>query len=176
MGRTPGVHCNDTLFLGLWRPQPITIDNFFRARLEQMINMRLALGLLATRMPWAQIEASLALHFDARNVLRVLGDDARGVDGSTLTRPHGAHQDLLLLAGAADLPNGLFEEARSGRRYDQSWPRRTRWCRIRGSALAHLFLIRLIENPHLLEGFEKRSSEEVAVGIWLHLSMSCQSF
>ncbi|MFT7772149.1 IS5 family transposase [Roseateles sp.] len=35
-------------------------DDFFRARLEQMIDMRHALAVLATRMPWAQIEASLA--------------------------------------------------------------------------------------------------------------------
>jgi len=30
-------------------------DDFFRARLETMIDMRHALAVLATRMPWAQI-------------------------------------------------------------------------------------------------------------------------
>ena len=35
-------------------------DDFFRARLDSMIDMRHPLAVLATRMPWAQIEASLA--------------------------------------------------------------------------------------------------------------------
>ncbi len=35
-------------------------DDFFRARLDTMIDMRHPLVVLATRMPWAQIEASLA--------------------------------------------------------------------------------------------------------------------
>lgn len=42
-------------------------DDFFRARLDSMIDMRHPLAVLATRMPWAQIEASLApllLHKD----------------------------------------------------------------------------------------------------------------
>lgn len=35
-------------------------EDFFRARLDTMIDMRHPLAVLATRMPWAQIEASLA--------------------------------------------------------------------------------------------------------------------
>ena len=35
-------------------------DDFFRARLNSMIDMRHPLAVLATRMPWAAIEASLA--------------------------------------------------------------------------------------------------------------------
>jgi len=35
-------------------------DDFFRARLDSMIDMRHALAVLATRMPWADIEAALA--------------------------------------------------------------------------------------------------------------------
>ena len=38
-------------------------DDFFRARLDQMIDMSHPLVVLARRMPWAQIEASLAPHF-----------------------------------------------------------------------------------------------------------------
>jgi anti-sigma factor RsiW len=34
-------------------------DDFFRARLDSMIDMRHPLVVLATRMPWAEIEASL---------------------------------------------------------------------------------------------------------------------
>lgn len=42
-------------------------DNFFRARLDQMIDLRHPLAVLAQRMPWAQIEAALAPSF-ARGV------------------------------------------------------------------------------------------------------------
>ena len=35
-------------------------DDFFRARLDSMIDMRHPLAVLTTRMPWAEIEASLA--------------------------------------------------------------------------------------------------------------------
>ena len=35
-------------------------DDFFRARLDTMIDMRHPLAVLATRMPWAAIEAALA--------------------------------------------------------------------------------------------------------------------
>lgn len=38
-------------------------DDFFRARLDQMIDMSHPLVVLARHMPWAQIEASLAPHF-----------------------------------------------------------------------------------------------------------------
>ena len=35
-------------------------DDFFRARLDQMIDLRHPLAVLARRMPWSQIEAALA--------------------------------------------------------------------------------------------------------------------
>jgi transposase, IS5 family len=38
-------------------------DDFFRARLDSMIDLRHPLAVLATRMPWADIEASLAPAF-----------------------------------------------------------------------------------------------------------------
>jgi IS5 family transposase len=38
-------------------------DDFFRARLDQMIDLRHPLAVLANRMPWAQIEAALAPSF-----------------------------------------------------------------------------------------------------------------
>jgi transposase, IS5 family len=38
----------------------MSTDDFFRARLDSMIDMRHPLAVLATRMPWAQIEAALA--------------------------------------------------------------------------------------------------------------------
>jgi len=39
-------------------------DDFFRARLDQMIDLRHPLAALAQRMPWAQIEAALAPTFE----------------------------------------------------------------------------------------------------------------
>ena len=38
-------------------------DDFFRARLDQMIDLRHPLAVLARRMPWSQIEAALAPAF-----------------------------------------------------------------------------------------------------------------
>ena len=38
----------------------MSTDDFFRARLETMIDMRHSLAVLATRMPWKEIEAALA--------------------------------------------------------------------------------------------------------------------
>ena len=35
-------------------------DDFFRARLDGMVDMRHPLAVLASRMPWSQIEAALA--------------------------------------------------------------------------------------------------------------------
>jgi transposase, IS5 family len=43
-----------------WRAHPMATDDFFRARLDSMIDMRHPLAVLTTRMPWAAIEAALA--------------------------------------------------------------------------------------------------------------------
>ena len=43
-----------------WRAQAMATDDFFRARLDSMIDLHHPLVVLATRMPWAAIEASLA--------------------------------------------------------------------------------------------------------------------
>jgi hypothetical protein len=47
--------------------QPLATDDFFRARLDTMIDMRHPLVVLATRMPWAQIEAWLVPAFAHRH-------------------------------------------------------------------------------------------------------------
>jgi len=41
-------------------------DDFFRARLEQMIDLRHPLAVLARRIPWAQLEAALATAFERK--------------------------------------------------------------------------------------------------------------
>ncbi|MGH9887132.1 MAG: IS5 family transposase, partial [bacterium] len=55
-------------------------DDFFRARIEQMIDLRHPLAVLATRMPWSQIEATLAPIFErkARAGQTVVGEDMFG--------------------------------------------------------------------------------------------------
>jgi len=48
-------------------PEPADTVDFFRPRLAEMIDLRHPLAALASRLPWAQIEAALAPHF-ARQV------------------------------------------------------------------------------------------------------------
>ena len=50
-------------------------DDFFRARLEQMIDLRHPLAVLATRLPWSAIEAALAPKLALGNgLLRLQGE------------------------------------------------------------------------------------------------------
>jgi IS5 family transposase len=42
-------------------------DDFFRARLDQMIDLRHPLAVLAGRMPWSQVETALAPNFARKN-------------------------------------------------------------------------------------------------------------
>ena len=44
-------------------------DDFFRARLDQMIDLRHPLAVLASRLPWAQIESALAPAFARKDRL-----------------------------------------------------------------------------------------------------------
>jgi len=43
------------------------VNDFFRGRIDPMIDLRLPVAVLASRMPWQEIEASLAHNF-ARKV------------------------------------------------------------------------------------------------------------
>ena len=43
-------------------------DDFFRARLDQMIDLRHPLAVLARRLPWSQIDAALSPAFARRNI------------------------------------------------------------------------------------------------------------
>ena len=58
--------------------------DFFRSRIDAMIDLRHPLAVLATRMPWAQIEAALAAKFEH---LDRVGQVVDGVDllGPTTT-------------------------------------------------------------------------------------------
>ena len=54
--------------------------DFFRSRLDQMIDLRHPLAVLATRLPWAAIEAAVApeLAHQARPAKRLAGVDLAG--------------------------------------------------------------------------------------------------
>ena len=58
----------------------MSTPDFFRSRLDQMIDLRHPLAVLATRLPWATIEAAIApkLVHQARPAKRVIGDDLAG--------------------------------------------------------------------------------------------------
>ncbi|URI11646.1 IS5 family transposase [Aquincola tertiaricarbonis] len=58
----------------------MSTPDFFRARLDQMIDLRHPLAVLATRLPWAAIEAALApkLAHQPRPAKRVTGMDLAG--------------------------------------------------------------------------------------------------
>lgn len=43
-------------------------DDFFRSRLDQMIDLRHPLAILASRMPWSQIEAALSPAFVRKSI------------------------------------------------------------------------------------------------------------
>jgi IS5 family transposase len=48
------------IFWGFLKGRPISsVDDFFRSRLDQMIDLRQPLVILASRMPWLGIEAAL---------------------------------------------------------------------------------------------------------------------
>jgi len=59
----------------------MSTPDFFRSRLDQMIDMRHPLAILASRLPWAAIEASVAplLVRQERAAKRVISQDLLGV-------------------------------------------------------------------------------------------------
>jgi IS5 family transposase len=59
------------------------VNDFFRSRIDQMIDLRLPLAVLASRMPWQEIEASLAHNF-ARKVKSGKQVEDIGLFGSSL--------------------------------------------------------------------------------------------
>ena len=48
-------------------------DDFFRARLDSMIDMRHPLVVLATRMPWTEIGAARRPHCESRGARTTVG-------------------------------------------------------------------------------------------------------
>jgi transposase, IS5 family len=58
----------------------VSTPDFFRSRLDQMIDLRHPLAVLSTRLPWAAIEASVApkLARQTKPAKRVIGEDLAG--------------------------------------------------------------------------------------------------
>ena len=58
----------------------MSTPDFFRSRLDQMIDLRHPLAVLATRLPWASIEAAVApkLAHQAKPAKRLVGEDLAG--------------------------------------------------------------------------------------------------
>lgn len=60
MAGTPKKDSNGYQVLGVLEPAPMANDDFFRARLDTMIDRRHPMAVLAVKMPWPKIEAVLA--------------------------------------------------------------------------------------------------------------------
>ena len=58
----------------------MSTPDFFRSRLDQMIDLRHPLAVLSTRLPWAAIEAVIApkVAHQAKPAKRVIGEDLAG--------------------------------------------------------------------------------------------------
>jgi IS5 family transposase len=63
MVRTLRIESNWVQFLGVLELQPMATDDFFRARLDTMIDLRHPLAVLARQLPWDRIEQALAPTF-----------------------------------------------------------------------------------------------------------------
>lgn len=79
------------------------VDDIFRSRLDQMINLSHPLVILASRMPWQEIEASLAHQF-ARQVKTGKSVQDIGLFGAQTTRVGGGVSN----AGRPRLPIRLM--------------------------------------------------------------------
>ena len=77
---TLGNRSNLHQFLGVWKALfPMATTDFFRARLDAMIDLRHPLAVLATRMPWSQIES-----YPSGQPILIRPDEA-GIPSSTRT-------------------------------------------------------------------------------------------
>ena len=58
----------------------MSTSDFFRSRLDQMIDLRHPLAVLSARLPWASIEVAVAprLAHQARRAKRLVGEDLAG--------------------------------------------------------------------------------------------------
>jgi IS5 family transposase len=92
---------------------PMVTDDFFRARLQTMIDMRHPLALLAARLPWPAIEAALAPKFahedrpsKAETVDGLFGTEEIEVAGG-VSRAGRPRRPIRLMAGLLYLKNSF---------------------------------------------------------------------
>ncbi|CAJ0784629.1 hypothetical protein R8510_05282 [Ralstonia chuxiongensis] len=97
----------------------MSTPDFFRSRLDAMIDLRHPLAVLATRMPWAQIEATLAPIFArrAREGQAVAGEDLFGptlaVAGGGVSAAGRRRLPIRLIAGLLYLKHAFNESDES---------------------------------------------------------------
>jgi IS5 family transposase len=65
--RTPRKNIDLVNILGVSERSPMSMPDFLRSRLDSMIDLRHPLAVLATRMSWASIEATLAPMLERRS-------------------------------------------------------------------------------------------------------------
>ncbi|CAG2160752.1 IS5 family transposase [Cupriavidus numazuensis] len=97
----------------------MSTPDFFRSRLDVMIDLRHPLTVLTTRMPWAQIEAALAPVFEckARAGMAVMGEDLFGptlaVAGAGLSAAGRPRLPIRLMVGLLYLKHAFNESDES---------------------------------------------------------------
>src|ERR1700679_3160042 len=65
--RTPRTNIDLIKILGVSEWSPMSTPDFFRSRLDAMVDLRHPLAVLATKMSWASIETTLAPLFERRS-------------------------------------------------------------------------------------------------------------
>jgi IS5 family transposase len=92
---------------------PMATDDFFRARLQTMIDMRHSLAVLATKLPWPAIEAALASKFaheerapKSETVVDLLGTETIEFGGG-VSRAGRPRLPIRLMAGLLYLKNSF---------------------------------------------------------------------
>lgn len=100
MVRTPRVVSNRVSFLGVFAVMFAcsATDDFFRSRIDHMIDLRHPLAVLASRMPWQEIEASVAHIFSRKGRAGVAMPDL------DLFGEHIQHQGKTSKAGRPRVP------------------------------------------------------------------------
>lgn len=108
----------------------MSTPDFFRARLETMIDLRHPLAVLATRLPWVEIEQALAPLFARKNRpgQRVVGEDLFGpteqLVGAGVSRAGRPHLPIRLMAGLLYLKHAFGESDES---VVQKWAENPYW-------------------------------------------------
>ena len=150
------------------------IDGFFRSRIDQMIDLRHPLAVLASHMPWQQIEASLAENFK-RQVKA--GKQVDGIDlfgptqqtvGGGISNAGRPRRSLRLMASLLYLKHA-FNESDEG--VCERWSETPTWQYFSGM---EYFEHRLPCDPTLLVKFRKSIGEDGVERLLAHTLAAAQ--